>query len=133
LIEQRPHSQPVSASAEPRRSGHVRVLVVEDVLPIRRLLQLTLEANGYDVVSAVDVKSALEAILPVPPDVILSDWTLPDGQPDELIRSARALRPDTKIIICSGSADAPDFPVDAFLAKPFSLENLLRVVKSVAS
>jgi two-component system, OmpR family, KDP operon response regulator KdpE len=121
----------VTGNAEPRAEGQLRVLVVEDILPIRRLLQVTLESNGYDVVTAVDLKSALEALARLPPDVILTDWTLPDGHPNALIRAARAAHPKTRVIVCSGTADAPEIAVDAFLAKPFSLEDLLRVVRAV--
>jgi hypothetical protein len=43
---------------------------------------------------------------------------LPDGHLDALIRAARAAHPKTRVIVCSGSGEAPEIAVDAFLAKP---------------
>ena len=66
-----------------------------------------------------------------PPDIVLTDWTLPDGHAHVLIHAARAARPETRVIVCSGSPDATEAGADAFLPKPFSLEEMLRLVKSV--
>ncbi len=100
-------SAATSNLARPRRDGLVRVLVVEDIPQLRRVFRMTLDAAGYDVVTTLDVKSALEAISAAPPDIILTDWTLPDGRADVVIRAARAARASTRIIVCSGSPTPP--------------------------
>jgi CheY-like chemotaxis protein len=57
-----------------------RILVVEDNAPSRELLCDWLEGENYEVVSAADLKQAFAAIHETPPDAILLDVQLGDGQ-----------------------------------------------------
>ena len=70
------------------------------------------------------------------PDVIVLDWWLPDINGNAVIRSIRSdpLGQDVKIIIVSGVAGegdletVPDFRPDAFMRKPFNIEQLVNKI-----
>ena len=60
-------------------AGALRVLVVDDEPPIRKLLRMGLGTQGYEILEAPNAKTALE-LLARKPDVILLDLGLPDMQ-----------------------------------------------------
>lgn len=70
----------------PRRA---RVLVVDDERPMRRLLHVVLEGEGYEVFEAEGVRSAIHAAAALRPDLILLDLGLPDGDGIEVIQRVR--------------------------------------------
>ncbi|WP_436738930.1 response regulator [Streptomyces sp. BBFR102] len=112
-----------------------RVLVVDDNKVIRQLIRVNLELEGFEVVTAVDGAECLDVVHRVRPDVVTLDVVMPrlDG-----VRTAARLRADERtrdvpIVMVSGcdGAAAPgpaDAEVDAFLAKPFDPQELVRVV-----
>jgi CheY-like chemotaxis protein len=65
------------------------VLVVEDEPQMRRLLRLTLESNGMRYSEATSVREAIGKLSVQPPDLIIADLALPDGEGLRVIRSAR--------------------------------------------
>ena len=67
----------------------LRVLVVDDEPPIRKLLRMGLNAHGYQTIEAPNGKTALEQ-LGESPDLIILDLGLPDIQGHELLRTIRA-------------------------------------------
>ena len=70
-------------------SGKLQVLVVDDEPAILRFLKPALEANDYDVASAKGVAEALKRIATHPPDVVVLDLGLPDGDGKDVIRQVR--------------------------------------------
>jgi two-component system KDP operon response regulator KdpE len=76
----------------------VKVLVVDDEPPIRRLLRLGLEAQGYDVVEAPNGKIALELIGRVP-DLVILDLGLPDASGLDLISQLRQRQEGVPIVV----------------------------------
>jgi two-component system KDP operon response regulator KdpE len=108
----------------------LRVLVVDDEPPIRRLLGMGLSAHGYQILEAPNGKAALD-MLGQQPDLILLDLGLPDAQGHELLRTIRALSEAVPIIVLSSRSDeagkvrALDFGADDYVTKPFGMDELL--------
>jgi two-component system cell cycle sensor histidine kinase/response regulator CckA len=121
-----------ASAAPPRRSEvppapGLRVLVVEDLKPIRDAVADSLRTAGYDVITVADTRSATEFLGSTPIDLLITDLHLPDGSGAVLARSARAARPNLRVVIMSGSAKG-DEAFDGVLSKPFDEATLLRVV-----
>ena len=66
----------------------VRVLIVDDEPPIRKLLRMGLTAQGYQVLEAPDGETALDLIAEKP-DLVILDLGLPDMQGLDLLRTIR--------------------------------------------
>jgi two-component system KDP operon response regulator KdpE len=108
----------------------LKVLVVDDEPPIRRLLRLGLHARGYDILEAGNGKAALE-LLEKSPDLVILDLGLPDMQGLDLLRTIRERKESTPIVVLSsrgdeaGKVDALDMGADDYVTKPFGLDELL--------
>jgi two-component system, OmpR family, KDP operon response regulator KdpE len=108
----------------------LRVLVVDDEPPIRKLLRMGLTAQGYQIVEAANGKAALE-LLGQSPDLIILDLGLPDMQGHELLRTIRARNEAVPIVVLSsrgdeaGKVQALDFGADDYVTKPFGMDELL--------
>jgi PAS domain S-box-containing protein len=76
---------------------HPLVLVVDDDLDTRELYRMVLESVGYRVEDTGQVRSAIESALRTAPDVVLTDWLLPDGEGLEVSRGLRASRPTRRV------------------------------------
>lgn len=113
-----------------------RILVVDDELPIQRILRRNLSVSGYDVLVADDGKQAVEMVLAHQPDLILLDLCLP-GELDglEVCRQVR-LSLQTPIIVLSAlteekqKVEALDLGADDYLTKPFSNDELQARVRA---
>ncbi len=108
----------------------LRVLVVDDEPPIRKLLRMGLSAQGYDVIEAPNGKIALE-LLSKSPDIVILDLGLPDIQGHELLRMIRGRNEAIPVIVLSsrgdeaGKVQALDFGADDYVTKPFGMDELL--------
>ena len=108
----------------------VRVLVVDDEPPIRKLLRMGLTAQGYQTLEAPNGRAALE-MLGQSPDLIILDLGLPDMQGHELLRTIRARNESVPIVVLSsrgdeaGKVQALDFGADDYVTKPFGMDELL--------
>jgi two-component system KDP operon response regulator KdpE len=108
----------------------LRVLVVDDEPPIRKLLRMGLAAQGYQTLEAPSGKVALE-LLSQSPDLIVLDLGLPDMQGHELLRIIRARNESVPIVVLSsrgdeaGKVQALDFGADDYVTKPFGMDELL--------
>lgn len=84
-----------------------RIAIVEDDTILREdLARVVTQAEGMEVSGAADTLASGRALLQDAPDVLLIDLALPDGNGVDLIREARASRPDIKIIVVSIFGDA---------------------------
>ena len=120
--------------------GHGTVLLVEDEAMVRAVAKRALERKGYEVLTANNGEEALEVIegLDEPVDLLISDVVMPSMDGPTLVRHARALYPDLKIIFISGYAEEQlrrsiDVPDVSFLPKPFSVQELAEAVREVIS
>ncbi|MGA8357808.1 MAG: response regulator transcription factor [Xanthobacteraceae bacterium] len=108
----------------------LRVLVVDDEPPIRKLLRMGLMTQGYQTLEAPNGKTALE-LLSQSPDLIILDLGLPDMQGHELLRTIRARNERVPIVVLSsrgdeaGKVQALDFGADDYVTKPFGMDELL--------
>jgi two-component system, OmpR family, KDP operon response regulator KdpE len=108
----------------------LRVLVVDDEPPIRKLLRMGLTAQGYQTLEASNGKIALD-LLGQAPDLIILDLGLPDMQGHELLRTIRARDDRVPIVVLSsrddeaGKVQALDCGADDYVTKPFGMDELL--------
>jgi two-component system KDP operon response regulator KdpE len=108
----------------------VRVLIVDDEPPIRKLLRMGLTAQGYHVLEAPDGATALNLIVEKP-DLVILDLGLPDMEGLDLLRSIRAQNERVPIVVLSSRGDeaakvqALDIGADDYVTKPFGTDELL--------
>ncbi|OPZ00133.1 DNA-binding response regulator [Bradyrhizobium sacchari] len=108
----------------------IKVLVIDDEPPIRKLLRMGLTTQGYEILEAPNGKSALEKLAEGPALIIL-DLGLPDIQGHELLRTIRARNEAVPIVVLSsrgdeaGKVQALDLGADDYLTKPFGMDELL--------
>jgi len=108
----------------------IKVLVIDDEPPIRKLLRMGLTTQGYEILEASNGKMALEKLVEEPALIIL-DLGLPDVQGHELLRTIRARNEAVPIVVLSsrgdeaGKVQALDLGADDYLTKPFGMEELL--------
>lgn len=113
------------------------VLVVEDDPDVRTALTRALSFEGYEVAVAEDGGRALEAVKQNPPDVIVLDVMMPFVDGLETCRRLRARGDETPILMLtalgdvSDRVDGLDAGADDYLAKPFSLEELLARIRAL--
>ena len=75
--------------SQPGRALGSRILVVDDYLDIRILLERTIRRDGHQVLVAADAESAMDMLASNPVDVVLTDVELPDQNGLELTRSIK--------------------------------------------
>jgi len=108
----------------------LKVLVVDDEPPIRKLLRMGLSAQGYDVLDAPNGKTALE-LLDEKPNLVILDLGLPDIDGLELLRRIRHRQEGLPIVVLSSRGDeagkvaALDLGADDYVTKPFGMDELL--------
>jgi two-component system KDP operon response regulator KdpE len=82
----------------------LRVLVVDDEPPIRKLLRMGLSTQGYQTLEAPDAKTALE-LLAEAPDLVILDLGLPDADGHDLLRTIRSRNEAIPIVVLSSRGD----------------------------
>ena len=108
----------------------IKVLVIDDEPPIRKLLRMGLGTQGYDVLEAANGKVALE-LLSQGPALIILDLGLPDIQGHDLLRMIRGRNDSVPIVVLSsrgdeaGKVEALDLGADDYVTKPFGMDELL--------
>ena len=113
----------------------LRVLVIDDEPPIRKLLRLGLGTQGYRVIEAEDGQSALDHMREKP-DLVILDLGLPDMQGLELLRTMRARDERVPIVVLSSRDDevakvqALDLGADDYVTKPFGMDELLARIRA---
>jgi two-component system KDP operon response regulator KdpE len=108
----------------------LKVLVVDDEPPIRKLLRMGLGTQGYQTIDAPNAKAALD-LMAEAPDLVILDLGLPDMQGLDLLKKIRTQREDLPIVVLSSRGDeaakveALDLGADDYVTKPFGMEELL--------
>ena len=111
-------------------AASIKVLVIDDEPPIRKLLRTGLSTQGYEILEASNGKLALE-LLTQNPDLVVLDLGLPDIKGHELLRMIRDRNDNVPIVVLSsrgdeaGKVQALDLGADDYLTKPFGMEELL--------
>jgi two-component system KDP operon response regulator KdpE len=114
---------------EPAKAAPV-ALVIDDESQMRRLLRVTLEANGYRVFDAATGKDGITQAAQRPPDVILLDLGLPDLEGVEVLKRLREWSQVPVIILSVRDREddkvaALDAGADDYVTKPFNSAELL--------
>jgi two-component system, OmpR family, KDP operon response regulator KdpE len=113
-----------------------RVLVVDDEPQIVRGLKIILRSAGYAVEAAETVAEALALLAARPPDALVLDLVLPDGEGVEVCREVRRWS-QLPIVVLSAVGDerekvkALDAGADDYVTKPFGSDELLARLRAV--
>jgi two-component system KDP operon response regulator KdpE len=108
----------------------LKVLVIEDEPPIRKLLRMGFGTQGYEILEAPNGKAGLE-LLKEEPGLVILDLGLPDIQGLDLLRMIRARNESVPVVVLSsrgdeaGKVQALDLGADDYVTKPFGMEELL--------
>lgn len=116
-------------------SNGFSILVIDDEAQIRKLLEISLEANDYKVHFAVNGKEGITAAASYQPDLILLDLGLPDQDGQEVLVKLREWYHNPIIILTVKSAEeeivkALDNGANDFLTKPFRTQELLARIRT---
>jgi len=133
-------AEQAARAAQTDLTGQGTILLVEDEEGLRALNARGLSSRGYTVLEAGNGIEAIDVFdSRGPVDLVVSDVVMPEMDGPTLLKELRKRNPDVKIIFVSGYAEeafAKNLPSDehgkeqyAFLAKPFTLKQLVAEVK----
>jgi len=120
-------------------TGRESILLIDDEYFIVDIGREMLSSQGYSVEIKTDPLAALNEFRCRPDryDLVITDWTMPGMNGEELIRELRNERPEIPIILCTGynrrlfSKRNANIDVDAVLMKPITVNMLARTVRAV--
>src|SRR6185436_5648763 len=114
----------------------MKVLVVDDAIPILEAIAYNLRKEGYVTLTATDAGQALRVVTEQAPDLIILDVMLPSASGFDVCKSVRA-KCSIPIIMLTARAEEADRIVglelgaDDYVTKPFSMRELMARVKTV--
>lgn len=118
------------------KAGNKKILVIDDSLVIRKMVEIALEEEDYDIVTAVSGKEGLDALDKNNPDLVILDMMLPDINGIEILKTIKASR-GIPVIMLSGK-DSPQMietakkeGAEEFLPKPFKDDDLVDKIKKL--
>src|SRR5262249_58410909 len=109
----------------------VKVLIVDDEPPMRKLMRMGLSTQGYEILEAPDGRTALK-LLDQKPDLIIIDLGLPDIEGHQLLGMIRGRSERVPIVIVSSRGDesskelALDLGADDYISIPCGIAEILR-------
>jgi two-component system, OmpR family, KDP operon response regulator KdpE len=112
-----------------------RILVVDDEPQITRVLRTTLSGHGYEIRVSNDVEAALDVVNDWPPELIITDLSMPNLSGIDLTRKVRS-KSEIPIIVLSvrgeerSKIEALDAGADDYVTKPFNMNELLARVRA---
>jgi two-component system, OmpR family, KDP operon response regulator KdpE len=111
------------------------VLIIDDEVQIRKLLEITLQSNNFIVSAVATAKEGIQQVAQHPPDLVLLDLGLPDINGHEVLRHLREwyVKPIIIISVQSNEQDivkALDNGANDYVVKPFRTGELIARVKS---
>ncbi len=111
------------------------ILIVDDEMPIRRLLAITLGANGYKTTEAATAKEALTMAAGHHPDLVILDLGLPDEDGMDVLKHLREWYSKPILILAVRNSEddiirALDMGANDYLAKPFRTGELLARIRA---
>ena len=120
----------------------MKILVADDSKAMRMIVVRTLRQaglNGHEIVEATNGREALDLVKSVKPDLILSDWNMPEMTGIEFLRALRASGSLTPFcfVTSEGSEEMRALASQAgalgLIAKPFTAELFMETLGSVVS
>ena len=112
------------------RPGIGRILLVDDDPNIRKATSWALKDEGYDVTPVADGGLAIDVLGHKDFGLVITDLMMPVRDGFAVLRRAKALNPETRVIIMTGNQDrnskelARRLNADDYILKPFSLKDL---------
>lgn len=111
------------------------ILIIDDEVQIRKLLQITLQSNDYAVKEAFTAKDGCIMAANHPPDLIILDLGLPDDNGHNVLKQLREWYTNPVIILSVQSSEADiikalDNGANDYLVKPFRTGELLARIRS---
>src|SRR4051794_24881504 len=115
--------------------ARAEILVIDDEVQIRKLLQITLQSNEYAVKEAATAKDGSIMAANHPPDLIILDLGLPDENGHDVLKKLREWYTNPIIILSVQSPEediikALDNGANDYLVKPFRTGELLARIRS---
>jgi len=115
------------------------VLIVDDEQGIREMVAMAMELGGFQCHTASSAREAVQMIHDQKPDILITDWMMPEVSGLELIRRLRSdgLLEDLPTILLTAKVDEDsaivglDSGADDYITKPFSPRDLMARVKSL--
>lgn len=113
----------------------IKIVIVDDEAPIRRMLRIALKSEGYDVAEAENGESGLMAIARHQPDLVVLDLGLPDMDGRQVLEELRTWSKVPVIVLSVRSSDrekvfALDVGAQDYVTKPFSVEEFLARIRA---
>jgi CheY-like chemotaxis protein len=112
------------------------VMVIDDSIVIRKMIEIALEEEDFNIITAISGKEGLETIEKEKPNLVILDMMLPDMNGIEVLKIIKTEK-KLPVIMLSGK-DSPqlietakEVGVDDFLPKPFRDEELVEKVKTL--
>ncbi|MFA7297305.1 MAG: ATP-binding protein [Dehalococcoidia bacterium] len=129
-----PVTPPARSVPHGSADGSRRVLILDDQEELLEFSAESLRRAGFTVATATTSNDALAKLQEGPYDLAILDAFVDEVTMPELLSRIRRLRPDQRVMACSGSASraqAIAWGADEYLAKPFSSEVLVRTVREI--
>ena len=109
-----------------------RILIIEDEEPLTLLLRYNLEAEGYDVRTATNGKEGLERLADGKVSLVLLDMRMPVLDGWQFAKELKRRAIDVPVVVMTAAQNArhwaEEIGADAYLSKPFDLDDLLAAV-----
>ena len=110
-----------------------KILIIDDSPVARKLVELPLLQKGYSLIFAANGQEGIEVFMKHRPDVVITDWMMPDLTGQEICKRIRSLSQDsyTYLIVLTGNTckdslvEALELGADDYLTKPFHRGELL--------
>lgn len=116
-------------------NNKAEILIIDDELPIRKLLEITLESNSYKVSFAQTAREGILAVANHPPDLVILDLGLPDEDGHSVLEKIREWYTNPIMILSVQSSEddiirALDNGANDYLVKPFRTGELLARIRT---
>lgn len=116
-------------------SNNFSILIIDDEIQIRKLLEISLETNNYKVSLAVNGKDGISLAASHQPDLILLDLGLPDEDGQIILKKLREWFSNPIIILSVKNSEeeivkALDNGANDYLTKPFRTQELLARIRT---
>jgi two-component system KDP operon response regulator KdpE len=116
-------------------NNSAQILVIDDEIQIRKLLEITLNSNDYKTIFAVNAKEGLAMVANHQPDLVILDLGLPDEDGQVVLKRLREWYSNPIIILTVKSSEdeivkALDNGANDYLTKPFRSQELLARIRT---
>ena len=113
----------------------MKLLLIDDEEPARKIVGMSLRSDGYEVLTAEDGKSGLEVFKKEAPPIVLTDIKMPGMDGIEVLKKIKEISPETEVIVVTGHGDMDvaiqslQLEASDFITKPIVDEALTVALK----